>query len=159
MKLVAATTIAISLGLLGYLIGRSAPTRPKPTKPANPSKPAENRTSPAASSRNHKPNTKAQWKHITSTQASITSGRAYAGVVQLEGAHALFGNAKDVESELRKLCSWQRLEVSNKPIKARYPVPWTTEAKADRYWALGVASSSAPPQQVPEELVQLFERG
>lgn len=157
MKLLAATTVAISLGVLGYLLRPKPPTAAKAPKPRNPAKPAEKSILPAASSRPTQSEYKQQWKHITSTQASITAGHAYAGVVQLEGAQALFGNAKDVENELRKLCSWQRLQVSNKPIKAR--VPWTTEAKPDRYWAIGIASSNAPAKEVPEQLVQLFERG
>jgi len=161
MKVIATASVCIGLAALGVLLaartakGSTKNTEKKAISP-NPASPSSGKYN--ANTKLPKITGPRSWKHITTTTASISAGRAYAGVIQLEGLKAVFGNAKDVEEKLRGLCSWERLEVSDKPIKARFPVPWTTVEKADRYWAIGVASSSAPAAEVPEQVIQLFER-
>jgi hypothetical protein len=147
MKTLAAVSVGLSLGVLGLLL---AAGRRKPTVIQLPPMVVKAPPPPNAPART--------WKPITTKQAKISAGNAYAAVIQLDGIKATFGDAGDVEAELRKLCDWVALTVSDKPIKAKFPVPWTAAAASDRYWALGVAGSNAIAADVPAEVVQLFER-
>lgn len=99
---------------------------------------------------------RAPWKKLTGERVQITAGHAYAGVVQLGWVQAAVASRDRVEEELRDAIRWQKLEVSDVPLKTKRPVPWTKEPASGRYWAVGIVAMSANIAR-PDVLAELYE--
>ena len=149
--------IWIAAGVLLTVVHRkpsSAPPRPPPAPPPRlPSTPAKPK--PKATPKPRPAGTPAgHWVRVAlNVPVLALEPGTYAGVFQLEGLEALFGDGDNIESELRKAMQWDALQVSSAPAIVPAAVPISRERRGERYWALGelaAADADEPPPQLRE---------
>jgi hypothetical protein len=88
-----------------------------------------------------RPVTTTGWTKEPTTRISLLPSRQYVATLELTGLERTFGDASDVEAELRKLAPWRALAVYDDPSKLPAgPLPVDRGRVGGRFWALGVPS-------------------